>query len=180
VEKEGQAVVVVKAFGELLMLKLPEGAEAGFRLIDTDAFGCTFAIHLYGRGRRGWYLASRRFPGHDFDTGPQQLGKGEWRTFLNFVKQARFWELPKEYPHPPTNVMVDDGEWLDVAGRDVNRYHSIHRFIWREPGLDQLLTFCPRLSGFFVQHPVTGFWMPNSPSAQETIALPGSSENQAE
>jgi hypothetical protein len=167
----------VQGFGELLVLKLPEGSEAGFRLVDTDEFGYSFTIHLYGKGRRRWYLASRRFPGHDLDTGPLPLRKGEWRTFLNFVKQARFWELPEEHADPP-DIIVEGGEWLDVAGREGSRYHCIHRFIWREPGLDQLLTYCRRLSGFFVQHPISGFWIPNLPSAQEAVAPPGVSENQ--
>jgi hypothetical protein len=144
-----------------MVLKIPEGADAAFQLVDTDTFGSYFSIHLYGKGRRGWFLARRRFPGHDVDIEQQLLGKGEWRTFLNFIKQARFWELPEEWPHPwPDNVEVQDGEWLDLAGRDGERYHRIHRFVWREPGLDQVLAFCGRESGLFVQHPISGFWRP--------------------
>jgi hypothetical protein len=143
------------------VLKIPDGAEAAFQLVDTDAFGSSFSIHLYGAGRRGWFLACRRLSGQDADIGPQPLGKGQWRTFLNFVKQSRFWELAEEWPRPwPENVIVEDGEVLDLAGRDQERYHRIHRFIWREPGLDQVLAFCRRLSGLFVQHPVSGFWGP--------------------
>jgi hypothetical protein len=157
-----------------MALKLPEGAEAGFQLVDTDEFGQKFTIHLYGAGRRGWFLASRRSAGHDADTGRQPLGKGQWRIFLNFIKQARFWELPEQWPHPwPDNVSVDGGEWLDLAGRVGERYHRIHRFIWREPGLDQVLAFCYRLTGFFLQHPVSGLWLPHPPAEEsDTPAEP--------
>jgi hypothetical protein len=141
-----------------MALKVPVGAEAAFQLVDTDEFGFSFSVHLYGAGRRGWFLACRRMPGHDADTGRQPLGKGEWRTFLNFVKQARFWELAEEWPRPWPDDSVEGGEWLDLAGREGERYHRIHRFIWREPGLDAVLAFCRRASGLFVQHPVSGFW----------------------
>jgi hypothetical protein len=143
------------------VLKIPQGAEAAFEVVDTDEFGSSFSMHLYGAGRRGWFLARRRMPGQDADIDRQTLGKGEWRTFLNFVKQARFWELPEEWPRPwPDNVTVNGGEWLDLAGREGGLYHRIHRFIWREPGLDQVLGFCRRVSGLFAQHPVTGIWRP--------------------
>lgn len=100
-------------------LKLPEGAETAFHVIDTDAFGQNFSIHLYGAGRRGWFIASLRLAEHNRDSGRQPLAKGQWRTFLNLVKQARFWELPEEWPHePPKGVTVEDGEWLTIAGRD--------------------------------------------------------------
>lgn len=148
-----------------MVLKLPDGAEARFQLVDTDAFGRSFTLHLAGAGRRGWFHAIRRLPGHDADTGRQPLGKGEWRTFLNFVRQARFWELPERWPDPWPDVSVDDGEWLDLAGRTAERHHRIVRFVWREAGLDQLLTFCRRVSELFVQDPVSGFWTPHFPNA---------------
>src|SRR5262245_24524006 len=98
-------------------LQLPDGAEAGFQLIHEDAFGNTLSVHLYGAGRHGWFLASRRFPGHNLDTGRQPLGKGQWRSFLNLIDQARFWELPKGWRHlEPENVTVEDGDFLTVTG----------------------------------------------------------------
>jgi hypothetical protein len=130
----------------------------------SDEFGPVFTMHLYGAGRRGWFLLHGRYARPYHDPGPRSLGKGQWRTFLNFVKQARFWELPEEWPHPwPDNTTVTGGEWLDLAGRDGERYHRIHRFIWREPGLDQVLAFCQRESGLFVRHPVSGLWLPHPP-----------------
>lgn len=142
-------------------LRLPEGAEAGFRLVDADEFGPVFTMHLYGAGRHGWFLLHSQYALSNHDPGPRPLGKGQWRTWLNFVKQARFWELPEQWPHPwPDNVTVDGGESLDLTGRDSERHHRIHRFIWREPGLNQVLAFCRRSSGLFVQHPVSGFWVP--------------------
>jgi len=59
------------------VLKIPAGAEAAFQLVDTDAFGSSFSIPLYGAGRRGWFLARRRLSGQDADIGPQPLGKGQ-------------------------------------------------------------------------------------------------------
>ena len=147
-----------------MALKIPTGAEAAYHVVNTDAFGFSFSMHLYGGGRRGWFLARLRAPGLDVDLDRQPLGKGEWRTFLNFIKQARFWELPQEWPCPwPNNSIVDDGEWLDLAGRDAVQYHRIHRFVWREPGLDQVLVYCQRVSGLFVQNPASGFWVPRMP-----------------
>src|SRR5262245_44401508 len=113
------------------MLKIPPSAEAAFQVVHTDAFGSSFSMHLYGAGRRGWFLASRRDPGQNTDTGPQPLRKGEWRTFLNFIKQTRFWELPEQWPDPwPQNVTVEDGDFLDLAGREGERFHRIYRFVW--------------------------------------------------
>ena len=157
-----------------MVLKLAEGMEARFQVIDTDAFGDSFTMYLHGAGRRGWFQALRRMPGHDADTGLLPLGKGEWRIFLNLIRQSRFWELPEQFPDPPSTV-VADGEFLDLAGRDGERYHRIHRFVWREPVLDQVLLFCRRRSGLFVQLP--GFWAQNvppwhapDPAASETSA----------
>lgn len=127
------------------MLKLPKGAEAGFRLVVTEAWGSTFTMHLYGAGRKGWYLLSRRSREHDRDEGPTPLGKGQWRTFLNLIKQARFWDLPALWPDPIPDVAVDDGELIDIAGREPSRFHKIHRFVWRETGLDPLIAFCLKI-----------------------------------
>jgi hypothetical protein len=147
-----------------MVLKVPEGAEAAYQVVDTDAWGRHLTIHLYGAGRRGWLLASLRFPGHDRDTGPQVLGKGQWKTFLNLIKQARFWELPEKWPHPwPEGVTVEDGSSLSVAGRDRQRYHRIARFVWCEPGLDQVLRFCRQVCGFSPEQPV-----PAEQSARQT------------
>ncbi len=127
-------------------LRLPVGATAGFRLSHADAFGNTLTVHLYGADHTGWYLASRRFPGHDLDTGRQPLGKGQWRTFLNLIEQSNFWELPRDASHlDPGNVTVEDGDLLGISGREGDRYHRVHRFVWREPGLDRLLSFCLKL-----------------------------------
>lgn len=142
-------------------LKLPDGAEARFQVISTGPFGETFATHLWGAGRRGWYHSILRGHSADDDTGPMPLAKGEWRTFLNLIKQARFWELPEVWPDPwPENVTVDDGSHLGVAGRDRERYHHLCRFVWREPVLDQLLMFCVRRSGFYELRPGrSGWWL---------------------
>jgi hypothetical protein len=155
-----------------MVLKIPPGAEAAYHLVKTDAFGCSFSMHLYGSGRRGWFLAHLRGPGHEVDLERRPLGKGQWRTFLNFVKQARFWELPEQWPSPWPDTAVDDGEFLDVAGREAERYHHIHRFVWREPGLDQVLMFCLRASGLFAQHPVYGLLWSPTPSENPGGAAP--------
>jgi hypothetical protein len=128
-------------------LELPDGAEAGYRMVVTDAFGDSFSINVYGAGRKGWFVASVRGR-QNHDLGPQRLRKGQWRTLLNFVKQCRFWDLPEELP-PRTDVDVEDGEWLTVSGRQGEHFHRIHRFIWRERGLDQLRAYFEQISTLF-------------------------------
>jgi hypothetical protein len=128
-------------------LHLPEGMEAGFRLVLTDAFGGTLAVNVYGAGRKGWFVASLRCSWRgNLDVGPQPLAKGQWRTLLNFVKQCQFWELPESLPDPP-NVVVEDGEWLTLTGRLGARFHRIHRFVWREPGLERLRAYVEQITG---------------------------------
>ena len=58
-------------------LRLPKGAQAGFRLVSTDAFGGSFSINVYGAGRKGWFVASRRDLVCVQDVGPQPLRKGD-------------------------------------------------------------------------------------------------------
>ena len=129
-------------------MQLPEGVEAGFRLVITDAFGGRFSINVYGAGRKGWFTASLRGWMGSRDVGPRRLVKGQWRTLLNFVKQCRFWELPASLPER-TDATVEDGAWLALSGREGERYHHIDRFIWREPGLDQLQLYLTQVSGLF-------------------------------
>jgi hypothetical protein len=43
-------------------LNLPDGAETGFQFTDTDEFGDTFSIHLYGAGRGGWFVQGKKEP----------------------------------------------------------------------------------------------------------------------
>lgn len=126
-----------------MSFNLPKGAEAGFKIELRDVFDASFAIHLYGAGRKGWFTARIRDLGQDSDRGPQPLEKGGWRTFLNLVKQGHFWDLSESWPHPiPTNVVVDDGEYLEIRGRDAWRYHVIHRANgFQEPGLSAVLAF---------------------------------------
>jgi hypothetical protein len=143
-----------------MALKLPEGAEAGFRIESVDAFGCRFAINIYGYGHSGWFVASHRSFDQDRDSGVQQLPKGEWPTLLHLINLCGFWSLPEDGSHlaDPT-VDVEDGEWLTIVGRDQERYHRIHRFIWREWGVEAVLSFGRRVSGFFVRDPRTRWWV---------------------
>jgi hypothetical protein len=145
-----------------MTLKLPTGADAAFRIESIDAFDCRFAINVYGVGRGGWFVATHRLQRSDHDSGVQQLPKGEWATLLHLIERCGFWELPEDGSHltDPT-VTVEDGEWLTIAGRDLARYHRVHRFIWREAGLEAVLSFGYRVSGFFVRHPVSGWWVPS-------------------
>jgi hypothetical protein len=136
----------------MAQLQLPEGTEAGFRLVLTDAFGGRFSIHVYGAGRRGWFVASRR-DAESRDSGQQQLNKGDWRTLLHMIDMCGFWGLPEAFLDPP-DVVVDDGEWLFLAGRDEERYHQINRFICRERGLDTVAVFLRRVSGLFPHPPI--------------------------
>ena len=73
----------------------------GFRLIEADEFGLVFTMHLYGAGRRGWFLLHNPPIRPTAASEPQPLGKGQWRTFLSLVEQLRFWELPELLPVPP-------------------------------------------------------------------------------
>jgi hypothetical protein len=133
-----------------MTLKLPEGAEAAFRIEATDAFDCRFAINIYGSGRRGWFIATHRSFGQRQESGVCLLPKGEWLTLLHLVDRCGFWLLPEDGSHlTDPGVTVEDGEWLTIAGRDAVRYHRVHRFVWREPGLAAVLLFGRRASGFF-------------------------------
>jgi hypothetical protein len=157
------------------LLKLPDGEECGFRLVSTDAWGGKFTMNLYGRGRWGWFLANQRgFLGRgERAVGPQRLLKGQWRTFLNFVNQCRFWELP-EYWEPPEarRWTVDDGSWLEVTGRRGSEYHRIHRFVWRERGLDQLETYAHQISTLFPRRAVSLEAVQVAPAAIAETVIP--------
>jgi hypothetical protein len=131
-------------------LKIPANAEAGFRIESIDAFENRFAINVYGCGTNGWFVASFRHGTENQDTGVQVLGDGEWHAFVRLIENCDFWSLPVDDAHlAEKNVEVEDGEWLTIAGRDRERYHVVRRFIWREPGLDELLSFGQRVSAFF-------------------------------
>jgi hypothetical protein len=153
-------------------LRLPEGAEAGFRLETADEFGPVFTMHLYGAGRRGWFLLHSRLTGPDHDPGPRPLGKGQWRTFLGLVKGCRFWELPELLPdwHQLVSgqLIMDGGGYLDLAGREGEQYHRVHRVLETEPGLRSVLRFCERLSGLF--EPPAGDPLPAAPDAEPGAA----------
>ena len=144
-----------------MALKLPKGADAAFRIVTTDAHGCRFALNAYGNSRGSWFVATHRFFGREQDSGLQLLPNEEWLALLHLIERCGFWGLAEDESHldDPT-VTIDDGEGLTIMGRDASRYHAIHRFIWREPGLDDVLSFGHRVSGFFVRHPVSGWWVP--------------------
>ncbi len=146
-------------------LRLPEGADGGFRIEAIDAFDRRFAINIYGAGSGGWFVATYRGGHRNLDSGVQQLANGEWRTLLHLIDTCGFWSLPEDGSHlvdPTCQVM--DGEWLTITGRDLERYHKLHRFVWREPGLNAVQGFGQRVSGFYVRHPVSGLWT-ESPEA---------------
>lgn len=149
----------------------PKGAEAGFRLTITDARGSTLTMHFYGAGRKGWYLVSRRSPDQNFEQGPTPLAKGQWRTFLNFIKQIRFWDLPVRWQDPTPDGLVYDGDELDLAGQEVLRFHQIHRSICREPGLDALLAFCLQVAGL-KDHLLDGQSQPENANRSTPVAQP--------
>lgn len=134
-------------------LRLPEGAEAGFRLVSTDEFGPVFAMHLYGAGRLGWFLLHSRYAPPERDPGPRPLGKGQWRAFLGLVKGCRFWELPELLPdwHEVVSGRVAMDGWgsFALSGRQGERYHLVQRVRDCEPGLASVVRFCERLSGLF-------------------------------
>jgi hypothetical protein len=141
-------------------LKLPKDADAAFRIEATDEFDNRFALNAYGSVRSGWFVANHRYEGPDQDSGFVPLPKGEWAMLLHFIDQCGFWKLPEDGSHLTDKArVVFGGEWLTITGRDAERYHRVHRFVWREPGLDAVLAFAQRVSGFFVRHPITGRWL---------------------
>jgi hypothetical protein len=158
-----------------MSLKLPKSAEAAFRIEAFDAVEAGFAINVYGAGRNGWFVATYRSHGRDLDSGVRQLPKGESPTLLHLIDRCGFWSLPEDGSHlADPNVTVDDGDGLIIAGRNTVRYHEVRRFVWREPGLDAVVSFGRRVSGFFVRHPVYGFCLP--PAEPEPKAVTPASQ----
>lgn len=156
-------------------LKLPNGAVAAFRIMSIDAFGGRFAFNAYGAGRKGWFVTTLRSHGPDQDSGVRLLPKGEWPTLLHLIDHCGFWVLPEDGAHLADSTgTVVDGEWLTIMGRDLGRYHRVHRFIWREPGLESVLAFAQRVSGFFVRHPLAGIWVLPTEVPQVTVDFDGS------
>lgn len=153
-------------------LKLPAGADAGFRLELWDAFGNRFTANVYGAGRQGWFLGARKWFGTTQSVGPQPLARGQWREFLGLIKQAGFWDLPESLPADP-DIATDDGEWLSLAGRVGDRYHAVHRDGCGR-GLFPIQRFLRRLSGFFPDpqplHPAEGLALGGEP--QEVTPSP--------
>lgn len=144
-----------------MTLKLPKGAEAAFRIDTTAGPEGRFGVHVYGAGRSGWCVASYRAFGRDLDTGVRPLPTGEWLTLLHLIERCGFWSLPPDGAHLiDPDVAVDDGERLVIAGRDAARYHRVNRWVRWEPGLNGVLAFGRRVSGFFARHPVSGRWVP--------------------
>jgi hypothetical protein len=155
-------------------LKLPAGADAGFRLELWDAFGNRFTANVYGAGRQGWFLAAHKWFGNTQSVGPQPLARGQWREFLGLIKQTRFWDLPEMLPVDP-DIVTDDGEWLSLAGRVGDRYHAVHRD-GAGGGLFRVQRFLTQLSGFFPQprpsHPAEGLTLQGEPQDAEPGAAP--------
>ncbi len=145
-------------------LKLPAGVEGAFRIEWMDAFGDAFTINVYGAGKEGWFVAWDRHAGRREESGVRQLPKGEWPTLLHLIDHCGFWGLPEGDEHlVPANETVDDGSFLTISGRIGERYHRIHRFVWRERGLDALHLFGQRVSGLYTKHPRWG-WVTTPPS----------------
>ena len=142
------------------MLKIPADAESAFRVTYRDAFDLTFRMHLYGVRKTGWFLSTLRSHQFSLDSIRTSLAKGEWRTFVNVVVQARFWELPRELA-PRKDREIADGFHVTIEGNDGSRQHSITRFVYGEQGLYPILEFCQRKSGYFTKHPSHGSWICN-------------------
>lgn len=141
-------------------MKLPKRSEATFSIGSAAGPEYQFGIQVYGANRAGWCVASLRVYGRQLDSGVRQLPKGEWLTLLHLIERCGFWSLPEDGSHlTDPDVSVDDGEWLTVEGWDTTRYHRVHRYVWWEPGLNGVLAFGQRVSGFFVRHPTSGSWV---------------------
>lgn len=132
------------------LLNLPPGADGAFRIEEVIAFGDRFSIHVYGIGRRGWSVATLRHRNLDRVSGVTPLPKGEWATLCHLVDRCGFWSLPAT-----GDLLADPGwEWCDgsditIAGRVGGRYHRIDRGNDREWGVDAVVRFGRRVSGFF-------------------------------
>lgn len=152
-----------------MTIKLRNGAEGAFQ-IACSCLDHSFSIHVYGKGKSGWCTASYRLSGHSLDTGMRSLPKGEWPTLLHLIERCGFWSLPDDGAHlPDPGMTVEDGEMLLIAGREAARYHRLHRYVWWEPGLNGVLAFGRRVSGFFAKHPMYGWGLP---SVTELYSLP--------
>lgn len=138
-------------------LRLPKGADVGFRLVTDDEYGTVFTMHLYGSGRRGWFLLKSRYAPADHDPSPQLLRKGEWKTFLGLISACGFWTLLEYLPdrNDIINGKLELDGWyqLFIAGREGERYHSIQRYTIIEPAVSSVVRFCQQRADLLTTPP---------------------------
>lgn len=162
-----------------MSLKLRGGAEAAFAIgWMVGTYDAEFGVTIYGAGRASWCVASYREQGGVLRSAELQLPNGEWLNLLHLIERCGFWSLPEDGAHlADPDDPVDGGPWLTVEGRDATRKHLVRRYVWWETGLNGVLAFGQRVSGFFVRHQESGKWLPrkNAPpqgSEAEPTAAP--------
>ena len=132
-------------------LKLPKEADGTFRLVEVSEWN-SFTIQVYGRGKRGWFIVTTTtsYSGFSKTSPPTKLVKGQWRTLLNFVKQAQFWDLPQTVPDPRDYIdgfWMDESPHFDFAGRGKDKYHRIKRKSHLvEKGFARLINYLHKIS----------------------------------
>jgi len=165
---------------DAMVLKLPKRAEAAFLIESGAGPHYRFAFQVHGFGREGMWEASYQGFGRDVDSGVRQLPNGEWQLLQHLIERCGFWSLPEDGTHLAERyVTTEDGERLAISGRDATRYQQLNRYEWWEPGLNGLVAFARRVSGFFVRHPVSGLWVQPElvplPQNQGAAPAPGTS-----
>jgi hypothetical protein len=130
--------------------KMPDDAEAGFRLCVTPSFAAPFVMRAWGAGKWGWFTATCRNspPLADLIIPQQRFRKSQWRSLLNHAEHARLWELPESLP-PPAGLVIEDGSSVLLEVQDSARYHRVARHEVLEPGLARTVNFLLQASTGF-------------------------------
>lgn len=132
-EKKFWEKEVLRRFKELPLAKLPDSIDESYRLTLLPTFDAPVIVRIWRSGDDR-FLVTKKLSGQG-GFGIKEFGKlsyektqslteGEWITFIKFLDQAFFWDMP---PIDGNQLFVEDGaEWV-IEGAKGEMFHEVHR-----------------------------------------------------
>jgi hypothetical protein len=139
---------------ELALPSLPDESES-YRFLWLRSFHRPIAIHVWRTGSKHFIVAKELTGAGGYEPGSldltiaHQLSAEEWMTFLIYLDDARYWQMPTS----DRRIGQDGAQWILEGYRD-HYYHVVNRWSPDSGAYHDVCVYLLKTSGLLEKIPL--------------------------